>query len=199
MTPTTAFFGSFDEPDWVALKKATHAYRDGHYSQAMEQFKNLSEAGSLISNVYIGLMYELGLGVQKDITEAGKYFYKSAERNLPTAQFYIGELERKLGDRESAVAWHKIAAENGLLPSMFALYKIYNSDRKDEQNKVLAEYYLIEASKRGHVFAQKHHAIRMLRGLYGISKMPLGILFIIFSIIRGTTKLFQKKEPDLMY
>jgi len=199
MSLRTRLFGSFDEPSWNLLGEAVAAYKVGKHAEAMSQFLWLSQQGSLISNVYIGRMYENGEGVEKNYHIALEWYYKSAQVDLPTAQFYLAELQRTLENYGDAIAWHKIAAEHGLVPSMFALYRIYSLGQGVEIDEVEAEKYLREASDAGHVFAQKHRASRMARGRYGLLRIPYGVAFSMYSLVRGMIKLAQQKEPDLIY
>jgi uncharacterized protein len=157
----TNLFGSYEEPEWRALREAFSVYKNNQYDEAMSQFIILTEQGSLMAPVYIGQMYEEGYGVAQDYNIAMNWYHKSAERGLPTAQFYLAQLQRKCGHYTEAVAWHRRAAEQGLIPSLFAFYWLY-SRGEIQVDQTLADQYLLKASKAGHVHAQKHHACRMI-------------------------------------
>ena len=64
---------------------------------------------------YIGWVYDVGLGVESDYTEAFKWFVMAAEQGLAMAQANVGEYY-ELGkgvskDLEQAVVWYRKAAE----------------------------------------------------------------------------------------
>ncbi|WP_133166959.1 tetratricopeptide repeat protein [Solimicrobium silvestre] len=66
----------------------------------------------------IGVLYEYGLGVKKDLGKAGDWYARAAWRNLPSAQFKLGFLQEFGGDSigqsyRNAEHWYQKATEQG--------------------------------------------------------------------------------------
>jgi len=76
-----------------------------------------AEQGNAGAQCHLGVMYAIGDGVQKDSTEAAKWFRKSAEQGNATAQsslgwsYYVGD--GVLKDIVQAHAWYNNASANG--------------------------------------------------------------------------------------
>ncbi len=68
-------------PFWTDdLKKARSAYRDEKYRKALKLFRNASEEGSMVADWYLGHMYRLGRGVERDDAMAYSYYARVAEQ-----------------------------------------------------------------------------------------------------------------------
>lgn len=66
------------------------AYRDKDYARAMQIFLPLAQQGHPDAQTLVGLMYEKGLGVPKDVVEAAKWNRRGAEQGNPGAQLGLG-------------------------------------------------------------------------------------------------------------
>ncbi|SMN12238.1 hypothetical protein SPBRAN_451 [uncultured Candidatus Thioglobus sp.] len=69
------------------------------------------------SQYQLGLMYELGLGVDKDLPQAFEWYQKSANQNHPKAQYNLGifyALGKGVGkDIAQSKQWIRCAHDNG--------------------------------------------------------------------------------------
>ena len=63
------------------------AYRNGDYAFAKEQFISLSKQGDAKAFVHLGVMYQLGLGVEKNIRKAVDNYKQSAELGNASGQY----------------------------------------------------------------------------------------------------------------
>jgi Sel1 repeat protein len=74
-----------------------------------------AERGDAEAQNHIGWVYDVGLGMESDYTEAFKWFVMAAEQGLAIAQANVGEYyEFGKGvpkDLEQAVVWYQKAAE----------------------------------------------------------------------------------------
>ncbi len=128
--------------------------------KAFTLFKKSAEQGNAISLYQLGMMYQEGLHVSKDILMAKDYFEQSAERDNADAQFQLGLIYGDPGfidtffgtlslDYEKAMYWFKRSAENEY-PDAMAAYNVYvmyingwgtvkNQDVAEEWLKLSAE------------------------------------------------------------
>jgi len=82
------------------------AYDAGDYVTALKGFKPLSEQGDFRAQIYLGTMYQKGLGLSADLVSAAKWFHQAANGAL--AAFYeqrrhAEEWRRALSARAAAM------------------------------------------------------------------------------------------------
>ena len=87
--PTLRQFFSMTEAEYAALVTAFHA---GEYEQTFRFFLPLAEAGHAEAQGIIGNMFHLGLGRPANLTEAMKWYMRSAEQGYPPALHNIGSI-----------------------------------------------------------------------------------------------------------
>lgn len=66
------------------------AYRKGNYAAAINGFTLLAEQGDLNALTHLGVMYQLGFGVDKDITKAIRFYKAAAEKGDAPGQYNLG-------------------------------------------------------------------------------------------------------------
>jgi len=64
----------------IPVEDAVALYDRGQYAKAYEAFTELAEHGSRDAALYLGKMYEQGLGVPKDIAKAEQWYKTAAQR-----------------------------------------------------------------------------------------------------------------------
>ncbi|MFM7008035.1 MAG: tetratricopeptide repeat protein [Betaproteobacteria bacterium] len=96
---------------------AQAAYQTGYYSKAADLFLAEAKLGRAAAQVFIGHMFDHGLGMRQDYGQAMTWYRRAADQGNPNAQFAIGVLYRKgLGvqaDDKQAVNWYRKAAHQG--------------------------------------------------------------------------------------
>jgi uncharacterized protein len=71
-------------PFWTDdLKKGRKAYGKGDYSKALKYFRRESDEGSPVADWYLGSMFRLGLGVEKDQAIAHSYYERVVSAYQP--------------------------------------------------------------------------------------------------------------------
>ncbi len=129
------------------------AYDAGHYSDAMGIWAELSRQGSAESAFGLGLLYDLGNGIQQD-SELAFFWYKvAAEAGLPAAEFNVGAMydgghgvER---DTSSAAVWFAKAAAHGHARAQFDLGQLYEQGDGVPRNPEAAAAWFREALQGG--------------------------------------------------
>lgn len=67
-------------PFWTDdLKKAKRAYKDGDFDKARKYFERASDDNNIVADWYLGHMYRLGRGVQRDDAKAFSYYGRVAD------------------------------------------------------------------------------------------------------------------------
>ena len=93
------------------------AFRQGDYETAYLLWETLAHDGDVEAQNYLGMLYYLGLGVQKDYREAVKWYELAAKAGHPGAQRDLGLMYQsdRLGQRdfEMAYMWSFAAYQQG--------------------------------------------------------------------------------------
>src|SRR5207248_1972736 len=84
---------------------------------ALQESTKSAESGVSADQYFLGVKYDHGLGVEKNLAEAARWYRKAAERGFPAAQTCLGVMyENGRGvekDDAEAVKWYRKAAEQG--------------------------------------------------------------------------------------
>ncbi len=104
-------------PAWAGSKSADDAAQRGDYETALREYRALAKVGNPNAEYNIGVMYDLGTGVEQDRTEAVIWYRKAANQGHENAQFNLGFLYAN-GDGVSqelvlAYKWLELAAIQG--------------------------------------------------------------------------------------
>jgi TPR repeat protein len=110
----------------------------------------------------IGVLYDKGLGVQRDENEALKWFRKAAEKNEPTAQFNVGfyylcgrgSLPRN--DQEAVRWFEKAAQQNQADAQHFMGYLLVTPPQQQPSSGKMTEgmHWLRKAADQGLAVSQ---------------------------------------------
>ena len=68
------------------LEKGLQAFEDKNYGETLTLLKPIAEKGHSEAQCIIGNLYHLGLGVERNIQEAIKWYRKSAQQGYSIAE-----------------------------------------------------------------------------------------------------------------
>lgn len=68
------------------------AYNQGDYATAKTQLSILAKQGDAKALTHLGVMYQLGLGVKKDMSKAVSYYEIAADKGYAPGQYNMGLL-----------------------------------------------------------------------------------------------------------
>ena len=113
-----------------------------------------AEQGDAAAQFELGVMYQLGQGVQQDHLEAWKRFRKAAEQGDADALLRFG-FRYELGtgleqDYAEAARWYQMAADKGSAGAQFRLGIKYRLGQGLSQNYISAHAWLNLAASQGH-------------------------------------------------
>ena len=107
------------------------AYRSGDYETALAHWIPEATQNHVLSQAYLGHMYEHGVGVPKNQKTAVKWYTKAAEQGHAKTQKKLGYMfDYGAGvpqNHKTAVKWYTLAAEQGLVGAQYAL--AYNYEK----------------------------------------------------------------------
>lgn len=140
-----AFAGDFE--DGVA------AAQQGDYTTAIALWQPLAESGHVDAQFNLGLIYDHGAGVPRDLEKAARWFLLAAESGDRTAQSFMGEMFAKghgvEKDLQRAAEWYEKAALQGDAMSQYNLGILYASGKGVPLDDVYAFAWLSVAEASG--------------------------------------------------
>ncbi|MFI8482963.1 tetratricopeptide repeat protein [Pseudomonas sp. NPDC078700] len=112
-----AIFSLVSTSAQAGLEEGVAAYQAGDLPLAFKEFRTVADTGNSDGQFNVALMYEQGIGVAKDETQAIQWYEKSAQQGNSNAQYNLGVLyENGRGtpvDFAQANQWYRKAAAQG--------------------------------------------------------------------------------------
>jgi len=140
-------------------QKAVDAYNREDYKAAYKLILPLAKKGFAQAQYNLGVMYEKGKGVKKNLKKAKKWFQFAAEQGVVKAQYKLGLMYGKgkgvAKDYSKAIKWWNLAADQGNGKAQINLGWMYEMGKgvpKDAQKA--ANWYQL-ASNQGLAKAQE--------------------------------------------
>ena len=131
-----------------------------NYEKAFHHFNKAAKENHPGALYHLGLMYERGDGVKKDIYTAISYYEKATSFGHKMAPNALGNAYRDLGEVDKAIHYYQIAAETGNASSQTSLSCLY--DKKGDFKN--AAFWAKKAAENGDVLAQYNLGIYYLYG-----------------------------------
>jgi TPR repeat protein len=98
------------------LEDARAAYQRGEYTTTLGLLRPLADQGIAMAQFNLGLMYNLGQGVQQNYAEALKWFRKAADQGNANAQYGLATMyglgQGTPQNYMQALMWYNLAASN---------------------------------------------------------------------------------------
>ena len=151
-------------------KEAETFYNNGDFTKAFNESMISAKQGGAKAQFAIGVMYEYGKGVKKDISQSIAWYLKAAEQEYDKAQHNLAELYHNgrgvNKNAQLAMTWYHKAAEQGLAKAQFNLGVMY-ADTDVLQTAI----WWRKAAEQGYARAQHNLGVLFLDG-QGVKKDP---------------------------
>ncbi len=165
--------GAFPKAPRLAANYARTLFRAGSNAKAVEWARRASRGGSGSGAFHLGVAYQLGLGVAKDIAEARRWYKTGAERGHALAHYRLGEfrIEGSGGPKDASLGAASVrrAAERGVIVAQWRLAKLLVNGTGVPRDYRSAASWYAKAARRGHADAQASLAFAYLNGR-GVAK-----------------------------
>lgn len=105
-------------PARAGVEEGRDLMEAGDFAGAMAEFRPAARAGNAVAEELIGVMYALGLGVERDDVRAFEWYLRSAMKGHPGAQSGVGwyyEVGRGMPEPDlvRAYMWYVLSAIGG--------------------------------------------------------------------------------------
>jgi len=136
------------------LDSASIAIQKHKYHRAFKQLHKLAKQGHPTAQHIVGMMYENGIGVEKNLSKAVAFYEKSAMQDFGEAQCTIGRMYQQgnavvVKDAEKARDWLTKAAERNIPEAEYNLGMMHANGDGVPQDVAKASQYLKRASAHG--------------------------------------------------
>jgi uncharacterized protein len=132
--------------------------KKGHYKKALPFINTAVNEGNPMAQVFLGLMYKNGKGVEQNPGEAFRLFELAAKQEDADGQFNLGSLyDNGIGvvqDRKEAVKWYELSASQGFIDAQLRLGLMYQYGQGVTQSYTESEKWYRLAAKQGDADAQ---------------------------------------------
>ena len=150
-----------------------HYIENEDYEKALFWYRKAAEQDYGMGLYNVGLCYEYGEGVEKNLETAVEYYHKAAQQGDADAQCmlgcYYGE-GTKNPDFEKSFFWFQKSAEQGNLNAKFNLSSCYEYGEGVKRDRKKANALLLEVAAAGYPLAQYYVAFYYRKGRYGFPK-----------------------------
>jgi TPR repeat protein len=141
---------AYARADWQAAKDA---YDKGHYTTAANELKPLAEKGNAKAQALLGLMYQFGRGVPRDLGRAFKLNKAAANQGNANGELHLGAMYLNgwgvPPDAAVGLEYVQLAAHQGLPEACFTLGMTYMGRPGVPPDVVKADTWLRVAAARG--------------------------------------------------
>jgi TPR repeat protein len=142
-------------PDPTRARLAEVARLDALTQRDFNALSSDAESGDREAQFWLGLIYEQGRLVPKDLEQAESWFLKSAEKGYAPAESILGLMYWYLdSDAAKAAMWLQRAAQKGDSEAQFWLGNAYEQGLLGTINYREALNWLQKSAKQGHPEAQ---------------------------------------------
>jgi len=120
---------SATEPvDKKGMECVHEAIKNKQFRSAVEQLCKMADHDCGYSQCLLGIMYEKGLGVKKDVSQSIDWYRKAADKGFADAQFRLGQIyyigQDVKRDPVEAAKWLNKAAEQGVAEAQYYIGRI---------------------------------------------------------------------------
>lgn len=127
-------------PALAGVEEGRDFMEAGAYEKAFEQFIPAAKSGNADAEELIGVMYALGLGVERDDVRAFEWYLRASMKGHPGAQSGIGwyyEVGRGVAgiDLVRAYMWYTLSAIGGDPDAAISLEEVVKKMSRDEIEK----------------------------------------------------------------
>jgi uncharacterized protein len=139
------------------------AYQEQNYAVAFAEWLKAAEEGDAVAQFNLSILYDDGLGTEKDPAKAAVWLIKAAEQGYADAQFNLGNNYKagKSGipvDLEKAIYWLTKAGEQGDAKAQYNLGLIYENTVEARDYTKAALWYG-KAAEQDHAGGQANLAV----------------------------------------
>jgi TPR repeat protein len=134
-------------------------FRHGRFAEAFREWQDAAAVGEVRGTLYLGVLYDTGLGIPRDTAKAMSWYSRAAELGSAAAAFNVGVMyDAGVGvppDRQLAAKWYASSAAKGFGRAEYNLAMLYEAGTA---NRARAIRLYKKAAAHGIAAARAHLA-----------------------------------------
>jgi uncharacterized protein len=177
------------------MEEGLTALRNKDYARALELLRPLANAGNPLAQFDLGVLYDQGLGVEKDDQEALFWYTKSAAQGYANAQTNLGQMycdgQGVPVDYNKAREWWSRAAQQGNLIAQNDLGSMYLKGQGVQKDYARAAAWYRRPAEQGDRQAENSLGMMYYMG-WGVARDPAkGIAMLMKAAEQGSLQARQ--------
>jgi TPR repeat protein len=160
------------DPDRIV---ATHELAKIDPVRGFKEYLALAEQGSVWSMSWVGWAFRTANGTPPDPAQAEKWYRRAYEAGSDYGLIWLGQLYMAQGQYAEAAEVYRTGAERGWAPAMYRLAWAYSKSPDWPKKRDEALALLERASAAGDLSARRFLAVTMMRGWFGLRRIPEGL------------------------
>lgn len=181
-----------DEPDLSLLRRA-YDKLSVDPTGAIEDLRTLSDAGSVMSMLYIAGAYRTKI-IGTDVRDSIDWYVKAIKSGSVIATYSLAVLYRNIKMFDQSIYYANMGVEFGYPPSMYLLGVIYSNGEGVQKDILAAKELWERASKLGHLFSKRNLAFWLMGGRFGALQVIRGFAMWLSLLWEGLPVVLR--EPD---
>jgi len=147
-----------------ALQRGEAAYNRKDYGTALHEWQPLAQRGNAVAQNWLGRMYQQGLGVNKDETEAVRLYWQAAAQGYAAAQsnlrFMYAEGRGVAKDETAAMRLFQQAAAQGYALGQYGMGLMYEQGWGVARDLVEAQRRFTQAAETASFASDRNKAMQ---------------------------------------
>lgn len=180
----------------VPHDSAKKLFDERRFSEALKIYEDLAYAGDPQCQVFVGWMYQRGLGTVKDEQKALEWFRRAATLGSKVGAFYCGRAALAAQRYNDALPWLQQAARQDYGPALLWLGLMHTRGLGVHQDFAKGLTFLDRSAKAGNFYALREVGLLMARGKLGVTRIPLGVALVLYAVIAGIVTLIENPESE---
>lgn len=157
---TPCLSGTVQAGEADPMERGLNAYQAGDFKAAYNETIPLALQGNTDAENLLGMMYELGKGVPKNLSKSVAYYRKAAEQGNRYAQYNLAvSFDSGTGvpqNYREAIRWFRHAADQGVSSAQYDLGVMFEQGRGTKTDFQQAALWYQKAAEQGHMQAQNN-------------------------------------------
>ena len=167
---------------WYSMAAQSRSGDAADFAQAFEAYRKLAEQGDESAELYLGLAYDLGQDVPRNVAEAARWYRKAAAQGSGSAANNLGVIyfngDGVPKDDAEAATWFRAGANRGCGSAQNNLGRLYFAGDGVNRNPGEAAAWLERAGAQGNASAQKLLSLLYATGQGVSGSTPMAYMWI---------------------
>lgn len=170
---TAIVLGAAGDP--TSIGRGLQDFRQGRFAEALQDWRQGADQGEAKGALYVGVLYDSGLGVTQDYGQAMAWYKRAASAGSAAGAFNVGVLyDSGLGvakDAKQAASWYGRAASRGFARAAYNLAMMYETGDGVKRSRPRAVAFYERAAEQG-ISAARAHLVALGQPFAGAVQAP---------------------------